>query len=662
MTIETRTTGDRSRQEGVRGSAGTGVPGTRAADAPRADGARAGRSARIPGLDGLRAIAVAAVIAYHLFPGALPGGFLGVDVFFVVSGFLITTLLLREVRDGGRLQLARFWARRARRLLPALVVVLVVSIPAAALADRDLLVGIGRQVVGALTFSTNWLAISAGSSYFDATQPELFQTFWSLAIEEQFYLVWPLLLAVLLAACPARARAWVAFGGALTSALLMAVLYHPGDDPTRVYYGTTTHAFGLLLGASAAFAWAGRGEGVTRARRTGWFGPAALVLLGVMAMVLSAESAFAYRGGIFLASMLALVAVVCCAVPVAGREGGRDGAGGGVVRGGVQAPVFIRTLEVRPIVWVGERSYGLYLWHWPVILVLAAAAGDAPGSSSWWRTAVAALAVTVLASWASYRWIETPVRRLGAHEVARRVSVSLRAPARGPRLVAGLVVLVVVGAAVCVATAPKQSQAQASVQAAQREIDERNARVAKAPKVKATETPPNGVAGLGTAVTGDEVVAFGDSVLSAAAPTLYDEFPGIRIDAKPIRKWIDAVPIIEKAAAAGELRPVVVLNFGTNGGFQFKGSTAAFDRILAAIGPQRQVLVVTINGISHWVPDANAHLRALAARHPNVTVADWRAYATHHAGMLHADRTHPTMAGVVAFATVLRSAFDELVS
>ncbi|MEN0128658.1 MAG: acyltransferase family protein [Brevundimonas sp.] len=658
MAIETRTTGDRSRLAGPRGSVGAdgssgeGAPGPRGAGAS-SDADRPGRSARIPGLDGLRAIAVAAVIAYHLFPGALPGGFLGVDVFFVVSGFLITTLLLREVRDGGRLQLSRFWARRARRLIPALVVVLVVSIPAAALADRDLLVGIGRQVVGALTFSTNWLAISAGSSYFDATQPELFQTFWSLAIEEQFYLVWPLLLAVLLAACPARARAWVAFGGALASALLMAVLYHPGDDPTRVYYGTTTHAFGLLLGASAAFAWAGRGESVPRARRTWWFGPAALVLLGAMAMVLNAESAFAYRGGIFLASLLALVAVACCAVPVAGRVNPRDGG---------RAPVFVRTLEARPLVWVGERSYGLYLWHWPVILVLAAAAGDAPGSSSWWRTAVAALAVTVVASWASYRWIETPVRRLGAHEVTRRVAASLRGPTRGPRLVAGLVVLVVLGAAVCVATAPTQSQAQASVQAAQREIDERNARVAKAPKVKATAKPANGVTGLGTAVTGDEVVAFGDSVLSAAAPTLYDTFPGIRIDAKPIRKWIDAAPIIEKAAAAGELRPVVVLNFGTNGGFQFKGSTVAFNRILAAIGPNRQVLVVTINGISHWVPDANAKLRALAARHPNVTVADWRTYATHHAGMLHADRTHPTMAGVVAFATVLRSAFDELVT
>jgi peptidoglycan/LPS O-acetylase OafA/YrhL len=606
-------------------------------EAPKADRhprpARAAR--RIPGLDGLRALAVVAVIAYHLFPGALPGGFLGVDVFFVVSGFLITTLLLREVRDGGRLQLGRFWVRRARRLLPALVTVIAVAIPAAAIVDRDLLVGIGRQVLGALTFSTNWLAVAAGTSYFDATQPELFQTFWSLAIEEQFYLVWPLLLAVLLAACHTwRGRTGVAFGAAVASAAAMTLLYHPGDDPTRVYYGTLTHAFGLLLGASAAFAWAGRAELLPRRSWARWLGPAALVLLGAMAAFVSAAGSFAYRGGIFGASLLALVAVVSC-------TGARTG--------------YVRVLDMRPLTWVGERSYGLYLWHWPVILVLAAAAGDGPGSVTWWRTATAAVAVTVLLSWASYRWVETPVRQLGAREVARRAALALHGSARGPRVVAGAAALVVIAATVCVFAAPSQSQAQQSVQASQREIDARNAREAARPDP--TDAPTHATAG---AVSGDQVVAFGDSVLSAAAPTLYDELPGIRIDAKPIRKWIDAAPIVEKAAADGMLRPVVVLSFGTNGGFQFEGSAAAFDDVIAAIGPDRRVVVLTINGISHWVPDANRQLEALAARHPNVTVVDWGRYATSHTGMLHTDRTHPTMAGVEAYADLLRSAWDDL--
>ncbi|RHA44444.1 acyltransferase, partial [Cellulomonas rhizosphaerae] len=586
-------------------------PGLDRVPAPEQHAEASPRTGRIPGLDGLRALAVAAVIAYHLFPDQLPGGFLGVDVFFVVSGFLITTLLLREVRDGGRLQLARFWVRRARRLVPALVVVVAVSIPAAALADRDLLVGIGRQVLGALTFSTNWLAIGAGASYFDSTQPELFQTFWSLAIEEQFYLLWPLLLAVVLAVCRTwRVRARLALAGAVASALLMAVRYQPGDDPTRVYYGTDTHAFGLLLGAAAAFAWAGRDELLPR-RAVRWAGPVALGGLGVLVLVMGADEAIAYRGGIFVASLLAVVAVVACTR--------------------VEPSGYVRALEVRPFAWVGERSYGLYLWHWPVILVVAALAGDGPGSSSWWRTALLALAITVVLSWASYRWVETPVRRLGFAETGRRVRVALAGPGRVPRVVAGIAAVVVLAAGVVVVTAPSQSRAQEAVEAAQEQIDAQNA---KPPTKPAPTQAP------GEPVTGDQVVAFGDSVLSAAAPTLYDAFPGIRIDAKPIRKWIDAAPIIEKSAADGRLRPVVVLNFGTNGGFQFEGSEAAFEDILDAIGPDRDVVVVTINGISHWVPDANAELERLAAKHSNVTVADWRTYAADHTGILHADRTH----------------------
>ena len=151
-------------------------------------------SDRLPGLDGLRALAVGAVLVFHLRATWLPGGFLGVDVFFVISGFLITTLLLRERARTGRLDLPRFWRRRARRLVPALVLVVVTSTVLARFLEPDLLVGIGRQTLGALTFTTNWLEISAGTDYFHATSPQLFMTFWSLAVEEQFYLLWPLLL------------------------------------------------------------------------------------------------------------------------------------------------------------------------------------------------------------------------------------------------------------------------------------------------------------------------------------------------------------------------------------------------------------------------------------------------------------------------------------
>ncbi len=210
---------------------------------------------RIAGLDGLRALAIVGVLVYHLDAAWLPGGFLGVDVFFVVSGFLITTLLVREHRRTGRVALSQFWVRRARRLLPALVLCVVTSVLIARIVSADLLVEVGRQMFGALTFSTNWLEITAGSSYFDQTAPQLFMNFWSLAVEEQFYIVWPLVTIGLLA-LSSRVRVGAALSIGFVSALLMALLYVPETDATRVYYGTDTHLVGLMVGAGLAFAWA----------------------------------------------------------------------------------------------------------------------------------------------------------------------------------------------------------------------------------------------------------------------------------------------------------------------------------------------------------------------------------------------------------------------
>src|SRR5690625_3791387 len=183
----------------------------------------------IEGLDGWRALAVSAVLVFHLRPGTLPGGFIGVDVFFVISGFLITTLLVRELARHGRINLPRFWLRRARRLLPALVTVVVTSTVAAYFAGGDLLVGIGRHIAGALTFSNNWVEIVAGSDYFAASTPNLFMNFWSLAVEEQFYILWPIITIVIMAFLPRTKHRLILLGGAAAiSALAMAIAYTPG--------------------------------------------------------------------------------------------------------------------------------------------------------------------------------------------------------------------------------------------------------------------------------------------------------------------------------------------------------------------------------------------------------------------------------------------------
>ncbi|WP_236121437.1 acyltransferase family protein [Cellulomonas palmilytica] len=658
-------------------------------------------SGHIRGLDGLRAIAVVVVIAYHLWPATVPGGFLGVDVFFVVSGFLITTLLLRRMGGGSGLALRDFWVRRARRLLPALGLVLVVGTLAARLVEPDLLVGVRRQWLGAWTFSTNWLEIAAGSSYFDSTQPELFQPFWSLAIEEQFYVLWPLVLAGLVLGVAAlhrrdgaRAVAFAVGAAAVASAVAMAVMYTPGDDPTRVYYGTPTHAFGLLAGAALAIAVTGRphtgaaGGGPARASGAARALPVlGLLVLGVLVALLRDDDPFTYRGGIVLGSLAALALVAGCAAE--------------------QPSGLLRVLELRPVVWVGDRSYGLYLWHWPVILVVGAAFGDAPGSPLWWRVPVVSLALTFVLAHLSHRFVEMPVRRDGFRAVVARAGAALRGPRPGARLAGVLASVLVLGAVVSVATAPAVTSTQKAIEAAQREIERRAQEQAEAgdgsgdtgeqdgdPKATEPKDPdakdpeaedpakdpeqdpdakdPEAGTGGGQAdpagpgrdaqgaIDGSGVVGFGDSVLSGAAPALFDAFPQISIDAKPIRKWLDAPEIVRKAKDAGGLRPVVVLNFGTNGGFKFDGSVEAFEETLDVIGPDRQVLVLTVVGISYWVDDANAKLVELASSRPNVHVVDWHAYVAEHPGLLHSDKTHPNMKGIVEFADLLRESLEKL--
>ncbi|HWS58105.1 MAG TPA: acyltransferase, partial [Actinotalea sp.] len=479
-------------------------PATQAGARP---GARPGREARIAGLDGVRAFAVAAVLAFHLHPDSLPGGFLGVDVFFVVSGFLITTLLLREIRATGRVHLGAFWTRRARRLLPALVVVVLVGVSAARLIGGDLVVDIDRQVAGALTFSTNWREIAAGSSYFTDTAPLLLVTFWSLAVEEQFYLVWPVALVVLLATVRSRRRrVAVPLVLAVASAVAMAVLMVPGEDPTRVYYGTDTHAFGLMIGVCLALAFAAGGVGSpwSSPGRLRWRTPAGIAGLGVLvvlALTLHEGSTFTYRGGLLLASL-------ATAVVIAALLGGRS--------------ALVAALEWRPLVWVGRRSYGIYLWHWPVVLVVAAVLPTAaPDSAAAWLGRGVALALTLALAAASFRLVEEPVRRLGFRESARRIQAALAVPwrvARGPRLVAGLAVVLVATTAVAVATAPDQSATERAIEAGEAALAADGAAVA-AEALGADFSAP----------AGEDITAFGDSIMVTSLGGLNTRFPGIDI-------------------------------------------------------------------------------------------------------------------------------------
>jgi peptidoglycan/LPS O-acetylase OafA/YrhL len=352
----------------------------------------------VAALDGIRAFAVGAVIAFHAGVAHVSGGFLGVDTFFCLSGFLITSLLLGEARHTGTIRLGAFWARRARRLLPALFLVLgFVGLYAWLAAPAGAYPGLRLDSLATLLYVANWHFILEGSSYFQAAlAPSPLTHTWSLAIEEQFYLVWPLVvLAIVKLRRSAAVVLCVAVAGALASTAWMAWLHQPGADPTRLYYGTDTHAMTILTGAALAAALAvlakHRDPSVLRARGA-WVvvvqlaGLAGAAGLSVMALTVTGTTPWLYKGG-YLLTGVATAAVILSVVTVP--------------RGALAA-----VLGVAPIRFVGRISYGLYLWHFPLFLWLDHARTGLYGL----RLLALRVGVTLLVATASFYLVERPIR------------------------------------------------------------------------------------------------------------------------------------------------------------------------------------------------------------------------------------------------------------
>ncbi len=578
----------------------------------------------VAGLDGLRALAVVAVLLYHLSPGWLPGGYIGVDLFFVISGFIITTLLLRERERTRRVHLGEFWLRRARRLLPAVVLVVLVCGAAAFAIGGDVVVQLGWQVLGALTFSYNWVAVGAGTSYFASTTPELFRNLWSLAVEEQFYLVWPIALGVLLLVRSRAVRIAVLAAVAVLSALAMALLFVPGSDPTRVYYGTDTHSFGLALGAMLAFVWRlypERPAWSLRARF--WMCAAALAALGglvALGLWMPEDGTLTYRGGLPLAALLSATVIAGAIVP-AGWLG--------------------RALDLAPLRWVGVRSFGLYLWHWPVFVLFSAAEPDWTRSpSDRCMLGGVSFAITLVAAVLSYRFVETPIRRLGFRaSLARFRSWAIGSPTR---LVAGTTAIVVALTATAltagaIAADPGQSQAEQQIERGIRAIEH-------SPSPTPRPAGATGTAGASVPAPppsapplpgGDEITAIGDSVMLAVAPYLQQAFPGIAIDAAVSRQMSAAPTLIQAQLDAGTLRPIVILGLGTNGPF----ARSLLDRIVSMI-VDRELVLVTNQAPRPWTSGNNAMLIQEAQQFRQVELANWQAAVAPHLDVLAHDQIH----------------------
>ena len=622
----------------------------------------------IPSLDGLRALSVLAVIVYHANKLWLPGGFLGVEVFFVISGYLITLLLLAESEANGTVSLKQFWLRRARRLLPALWVVVLGVVVFAAIFQRDILGTLRGDVVAALFYGFNWFQIWVGTSYFTSFEFVPLRHLWSLAVEEQFYLIWPIVMLVVAKFGKRRLPivSAVFFGLAVALAVYMAVVYKSGtistiaDTPeqftslfgqsvSRVDYlflGTFTRSSGLLLGAALAIWWRPWLLQSSRAGASKLFdviGVIGLVALAMMTWRFQTVTEgtdqgtvgydLLFRGGFFLTDV-ASVAVIAAAVHPGSR-------------------FFARSLSNPVLVWLGRRSYGFYLFHWPVFQFYRRFAGQGLTPYEFVVLVLLALALTEL----SYRYIETPVRQ-GA---ISRWWKDFRQPAHGAQLVrrqrrivlAAFALLLPVFGVVSLATARVQLD-----EIAQNLSDNEGNTIDFLGGGEATSADtPTTIEGQAVTATTSldgqviDVLAIGDSVMLGAANVLTQR--GVTVDALKSRPYRQALEIANFMKSVNRLGSVVIIHLGTNNTVDEK----TLDEIMVPLRDVPVVLFVTVHVPSEVRQNTNnRRINELPLRYENVKILDWYSIALAHPEYLYSDKIHIRPEGQKIYADLMMQA------
>ncbi|MEO8902773.1 MAG: acyltransferase family protein [Polyangiaceae bacterium] len=608
----------------------------------------------VPALDGVRALSILAVIAFHAEIPNLGGGFLGVEVFFVVSGYLITSLLLLEHSARGSISLLRFWRRRARRLLPALFVLLAAALVASLTLAPDALRETRADTLAAIFYVSNWWQVIQRHSYFmDVERPPLLLHLWSLAVEEQFYLIWPLLVAVL-ARYARRFVGPVALLGALASALWMAYLFDPHLDPTRVYVGSDTRMSGLLLGAALA-AWLPAplsGAPVAGARATAGREVLALGGLGALGWAffqLSSRGPVLYRGG------LVLVDIASCALIA-----------------GITGPCFTaRVLGARPCAWLGRRSYGLYLWHWPVFALTRPEFDVALSGLSLLGLR---LALTFAIAEACYRFVETPVRQGGLSRLLRT----------RPALF-GVTIAFAAATTIALGVLASSRLARARLPTATNTTlgGHTPAAVAVSDLAAALPGTPHAEPVLGVPIDPawpKTLTLLSDSVTLALGKALPAALPDWKVEilGHPALMVKQVVPEFLNARAVGS---VVVVGLAYNSLFEkdrkhYERWSGVWDRgaerlvsDLKACGAKKVVWItlrepspelVTNSGRDQYeryawfFPYVNERIRALATRHPELAIADWQAVS--NIPDLTQDLIHLNPAGVALMTQTITHA------
>lgn len=607
----------------------------------------------IKGIDGLRAIAVIGVILYHLMPQSVSGGFLGVPLFFVISGYLMTDILLSEWENRQKIKIKDFYFRRAKRIYPSLIVLFIVSGSVFAFISRKYLLNFKAIIASSILNVNNWWQIANGFSYFDRFSNESpFTHLWSLSIEGQFYILWPIILAILLYKLKdyKKINQIILFIMGL-SALLMMAFYTP-ESINRIYYGTDTRLFSVMMGSSLAFLLRIYHEKlvtITYWKKLSAFIIGLLVIV-VSMFIMSDSNMFVYRGGMFLFSLVSTIVL-------------------GLM---VEVESFSNALTNPIIRWIGSRSYEIYLWQLPVMVVYTDQL-KWDGSNALMHGLIQLLIIGLLSE-ATYRLV-TKIRRIG--RLSELLNVS---KVYFQQHVASLVVLVLfLGTfvyGVAVSPSGKMDSAvalQKKLEKNKQAVEEHNKQLTSSTESKekvkqssattesSSELPKTSTSSESTESNSSELTpsekekiakvplgAVGDSVLLSAAPELQNYFPHSHIDAEVGRQLVDSPKEFEKLDKDQQLGDVVLVVLGTNGSFK----ESDVDKIMKIIG-ERQAFFVNTLVDRPWQASVNDTLTKSTKKYKNAHLIDWKSYAEGHREWFDEDGIHLVPEGGEKFSELV---------
>jgi peptidoglycan/LPS O-acetylase OafA/YrhL len=607
----------------------------------------------MPGLDGLRALSVMAVIAYHLNFVWTPGGFLGVGIFFTLSGYLITDQLIMQWKETNKINLKDFWMRRIRRLMPAMFFMLAMVYLWLTLFDPLRLAMLKSDFISVILYFNNWWLIFHNISYFDSFgPPSPIGHLWSLAIEEQFYFFWPVILAILLRFVPRRHKLILfTFIGALASILAMTLIYEPGTDPSRVYYGTDTRAFALLIGAAFAIAYPSQTLSKQISAKSSllldFIGGAGLLGIILMIWRTNEYDASLYVGGLALFAILSAIVTVVLAHP---------------------ASRVARFMGCKPLRWIGVRSYSLYLWHYPVIIFTSPTVDSGEFNV---RRIILQLAVSFLLAALCWKLIEEPIRRGSLSKLWRSKLFwgnrgFLEAPIRRRSLFI-LVIAPLLFITSCTRHLTEDTSlviSPVTAELGQAEISPTTIEELPSPWVDSEEPASDIIersssgqsqvvnSPVSKAEAGKGITAIGDSVILDAAPYLEKILPGIIIDGKVGRQMAQAQEVVDQLKAKGKLGDRVIIELGTNGPFTIK----QVSELLTSLGDAQQVILVNTRVPRKWQNKVNSDLETVAAEFPNVTLVDWFSASQGKESIFYDDGVHLKEEGAKYYASLVSEA------